>query len=148
MKLRVVEPDTVAFAALERQLKAAGLPTEDLIGEGGRYYALGEGGRDALAFVGLTALGDEALLRSLVVPVSGRGQGLGRDIATRLLALAQTYGIRRVWLLTTDAEGFFSDLGFRAVDRAQAPPEIAATQQFRGVCPASAVLMRRDLDQQ
>jgi N-acetylglutamate synthase-like GNAT family acetyltransferase len=148
MRLRVVEPGTVAFAALERQLEAAGLPKDDLFAEGGRYYALGEEDRDALAFVGLTALGDEGLLRSLVVPEPGRGQGRGRDITTRLLTLAQTYGIRRVWLLTTDAEGFFSDLGFRAVDRAQAPPEIAATQQFRGVCPASAVLMRRDLDQQ
>jgi N-acetylglutamate synthase-like GNAT family acetyltransferase len=139
---------TVAFAAFEDQLEAAGLSTEDLSAEGGRYYVLGERDRDALAFAGLTALGDEALLRSLVVPASGRGQGRGREITTHLIDLAQAYGIRRVWLLTTDAEGFFSGLGFRTVERSQAPPAIAATRQFRELCPASAVLMRRDLHQQ
>ena len=56
-------------------------------------------------------------------------------------------GVRRAFLLTTDARAFFERLGFTAIDRKSAPSEILATRQAAGLCPASAVLMVKALTQ-
>jgi N-acetylglutamate synthase-like GNAT family acetyltransferase len=148
MRLRPVEPRTAAWPAFQALLRGAGLPTSDLTEGGARYYALGENERDALAFGGIVPLGDDALVRSVVVPPAGRGRGLGARLVEQLSQLAATWGVRTLWLLTTDAEGFFASQGFETADRAQVPPRVAATPQFQGLCPASAVLMRRALDPQ
>lgn len=145
MRLRVIEPGSAAFDSLKRELAAADLSTTDLLAEGGRYYALGETDQEALAFVGLVAFGDDALLRSLVTPAAGRGAGHGGEAVTRLIELTQAYGVARLWLMTTNAEPFFARHGFAPVDRGQAPPAIVEPQQFRELCPASAALMRRNL---
>jgi N-acetylglutamate synthase-like GNAT family acetyltransferase len=144
MRLRIIEPGSAAFAAFQSLLDEARLPTRDLHEEGARYYALGEGA-DLVAFAGLAAVGDDALVRSVVVPQTGRGSGRGAAVVDHLARLASTYSVRRLWLLTTNADGFFARHGFAAVDRESAPPFIASTQQFTGLCPSSAVLMCRTL---
>ncbi|MDP3869367.1 tyrosine protein phosphatase [Phenylobacterium sp.] len=145
MRLRPIEPSSPAFEAFEDALIAAGLPTADLVGEGARYYAMGETPQEAQAFVGLAPLGDEALLRSVVVPIAGRGAGRGGVVVDLVADLAATYGVRRLWLLTTDGEGYFKRHDFRVVPRGDAPAKIVALQQFSVTCPATAVLMCRTL---
>lgn len=145
MRLRPIEPGSAAFQAFDAELRGAGLPTVDLVSEGARFYALGAGETDAFGFAGLVPFGDEALLRSVVVPEMGRGSGLGGVIVDQVADLAATYGVRRLWLLTTDAEGFFKRHDFRAVGRADAPLSVASSRQFSEICPATAVLMCRTL---
>jgi len=53
--------------------------------------------------------------------------------------------VRRVFLLTTDAQRLFLHLGFAAVERDSVPAEIRATAQFRELCPQTATAMVRDL---
>ena len=73
----------------------------------------------------------------------------GRRIASRLCdeaeARAAAAGAKRVFLLTETAEELFARRGYRRLDRAAAPPEVAASREFALVCPASAVLMVREL---
>lgn len=145
MRLQSIAPGSTAFAAFEGLLVEAGLPTGDLDDEGARYYALGEGAQDAVAFAGLAAVGDDALVRSVVVPETARGSGLGAALVDHIAKLAATYGVERLWLLTTSADGFFARHGFASVDRASAPPFIASTRQFTELCSSSAVLMCRTL---
>jgi amino-acid N-acetyltransferase len=64
---------------------------------------------------------------------------------SELVTLAQAAGIRELWLLTTNTERFFERLGFERMNRADAPASIAATSQFAGLCPASAIVMRKQL---
>ncbi|WP_310540939.1 GNAT family N-acetyltransferase [Phenylobacterium sp.] len=144
MRLRPIEPGSTAYAAFIGLLEEAGLPTRDLHDEGARYYALGDG-PEVMAFAGLAAGGDDALVRSVVVPQSGRGAGHGGAVIDHLATLASTYGVQRLWLLTTGGEGFFGRHGFASVDRSGAPPFIASTRQFTELCPSSAVLMCRTL---
>ena len=54
-------------------------------------------------------------------------------------------GAQRLWPLTLDAEKYFRRLGYKVVDRAEAPKAIMRTKQFPKLCPASAKLMRREL---
>jgi N-acetylglutamate synthase-like GNAT family acetyltransferase len=59
-----------------------------------------------------------------------------------LIGAARKSGAREVWLLTTTAEGFFAANGFERVVRTDAPAAIAATSQFKDICPDTAALMR------
>jgi amino-acid N-acetyltransferase len=53
--------------------------------------------------------------------------------------------VHAIYLLTTTAEGFFAQRGYRLSERVTAPLAIAATRQFCGLCPATARFMRKRL---
>jgi amino-acid N-acetyltransferase len=46
-------------------------------------------------------------------------------------------------LSTTTAAPFFEHKGYVVADRNEAPPLIAATEQFRSLCPASATYLAK-----
>lgn len=129
---------------LAATLREAELPHQDLGGKSKRFFCASVAG-EIIGYVGLEISGPEALLRSAVIFIRARRQGLGRAMIERLLALAGEYGIERVWLLTTSAPGFFAKLGFDDVERATVPPAIAASEEFTDLCPATAVCMVRAL---
>ena len=137
--LREFAPETAEFALLEATLNAAGLPIEDMLSEPFRYYCF-----DDVAWGGIGE-GADALLRSVIVKPKARNRGYGALATNALAAQARANGVARLWLLTTDASAFFARLGWRKADRAGAPPAIAASRQFSGLCPASAMLMVRAL---
>jgi GNAT superfamily N-acetyltransferase len=120
-------------------LVAAGLPVDDLGEAGARYFGLSG------AFGGFAGTGPDGLLRSVVVPAGVRGTGIGSALVTMIADAARGDGTERLWLLTSDAAGFFGRLGWRVAERANAPDAIRATAQFASLCPASATLMVRDL---
>lgn len=134
--LRKIEADDPAFAAA---LTEAGLPTDDLTSEAFRYFEW-----EDVAFGGVGE-GADALIRSVVVVPHARGKGYGAVIAESLADVAREAGVERLWLLTTHAASFFEDLGWRVTERASAPPAIANSRQFSGLCPVTATLMVRAL---
>ncbi len=132
-------PDLLAL------LSACSLPTADL---GQRHLAdflvCRDGGR-IVASGGLEFHAAAALLRSLAVAASHRQRGLATRLVDELVQRAQDHGKREILLLTTSAAGFFAARGFQPFDRRQVPPELALCSEFRDLCPASAVCMRRTL---
>ena len=92
---------------------------------------------------GLEVHGRFALLRSLAVKAESRRQGIASMICDRLEEDAVRRRISRVYLLTETAESFFARRGYSVATRAEAPAEIAATEEFTTLCPDSAVLMVR-----
>ena len=92
---------------------------------------------------GLELCGSVALLRSVAVDPACRDSGIGTRLCDRLKAAAAARGVRGIYLLTETAERFFARRGYVRIDRANAPPEIAATAEFSEVCPETAVLMTR-----
>lgn len=141
--LRLMTVSDPEQAALAKLLQAEHLPTDDLGSGPARFFALVDGDRWC-AVGGVEAYGPHGLLRSVVVPPEARGKGYGCEMVERLLREMAARGVRDAYLLTTTAGDFFAHLGFVAIDRAAAPPAIAATAQFAALCPADAVLMRRD----
>lgn len=132
------------FAALATLLEAEGLPADDIAEPDVRLFAF-EAGHDILGYGGIEQHGEEALLRSIVVPSAHRGKGHGREIVAAMQAEAAQLGARRLFLLTTSARAFFESLGFTTTDRAEAPEAILATRQAASLCPNSAPLMRKAL---
>lgn len=127
-------------AAIEL-LHSAGLPTEDLTTEHLALVAEGEAG--VLGIIGLEAYGDNGLLRSLVVLPPARGAGVGRSLVAALELLARNRGIAELWLLTLDADAFFSKSSFCARKRDEAPEAIRHSEEFSRLCPDDAVLMSK-----
>jgi amino-acid N-acetyltransferase len=83
-----------------------------------------------------------ALLRSVVVDQRARGRGLGQQLTRAALEAAGARGVADVYLLTTTAGGFFPKLGFSVIERAEVPESVQQSVEFRGACPASALVMK------
>lgn len=124
-------------------LAACGLPTSDLRDDGVFLVARDNGQLCGVA--GLEPLGASALLRSVAVDPKWRRKGVARALCDALARQARTQGAQRLYLLTTDADRYFSSLGFNAVQRDALPPEVRATTQFTQTCPQTAVAMSRAL---
>jgi N-acetylglutamate synthase-like GNAT family acetyltransferase len=130
--------------ALARLLAAANLPVSDLA-EGDATFLVFGRADSPVAVGGLARFGSLALLRSIAVDAAARRNGHGSRIVDALLASARDSGIAEVWLLTEKAERFFAVKGFARRNRSDAPAPIAATSQFRELCPAAAIVMSRSL---
>ncbi len=124
-------------------LKKAGLPSADLSAE--RLAFVAEKNDVFQGVIGLESFGQIALLRSLVVSADARGAGIGPALVTALEVACLANGIKELWLLTIDADRFFEKLAYVTRDRADAPNTIQTTEEFRGLCPADAVLMSKKL---
>ncbi len=140
-QIRRIAPDDPEFVDA---LAAEKLPTDDLTEVGRLFFRFEENGV-LLGFGGLELVGAHALLRSIVVPPSSRGQGAGKRITEQLFDQAAALGITEIYLLTTSAAGFFEAAGFRRIQREAAPAQILATRQASSLCPANAVLLKRSL---
>jgi len=95
--------------------------------------------------IGLQALENDALLRSLAVAPHARGAGTGNALLAAIEAQATANAHANLWLLTTNAENFFVRHGYRAVNRNIVPDEVRATGQFTRLCPSTAVCMVKRL---
>ena len=104
--------------------------------------------RDGEEIIGTAALemyADGALLRSVAVEPRQQGKRLGHQLTDAALQLAATRGARTVFLLTTTAERFFPKFGFEPINREQVPASVRESVEFQSACPASAIVMRKQL---
>lgn len=131
--------------AVERLLAAQNLPRAG-VAEWLPHFWLAERDDEIVGVAGVEVYGTSALLRSVAVDPAWRGTGLGRLLTDRALEEARAAGVDDVYLLTTTAERYFPRAGFACVARESVPGELAASAEFRGACPESAVLMHRPLD--
>jgi amino-acid N-acetyltransferase len=131
--------------ALRALLVEAALPSAD-VAVGRQEYLLAVQSGRVVGSVGLEVAGDAGLLRSFAVAPALRNAGLGSALYERALAHAALRGVRTAYVLTTTAERFCLARGFERVDRGQVPPAVAALPEFRTLCPATAVCLRRRLE--
>ena len=130
--------------AVEALLAAEGLPAAGSA-EGNPHFQVVDDDGEVIAAAGIESCGAAALLRSVVVAPAHRDRGLARRLTESMAKEARALGHEALYLLTTDADGYFAELGFAAVDRESAPEAIRRSREFREQCPDSAVLMHRAL---
>jgi amino-acid N-acetyltransferase len=133
-----------ALADVEALLAVNDLPADDVRDDNGAFYVAYDEG-DAVGIGSLEVYGSTALLRSLVVRESVRGEGYGGAVCDALEREAREDGVDETWLLTTTASEFFAVRGYDEVPRESAPDAVRATEQFADVCPDSATCMRKSL---
>lgn len=129
-----------------RLVSEADLPTEDLTVDKLKDFLVArrEDG-SVIGAIGVEAYQDVGLLRSLVIHPYHRGRGFGKLLVNGLETFARKRGIKTLYLLTTTAIDFFPKLGYRQTQRSTVPEPIARTEEFKNVCPTSAVCFYKEL---
>lgn len=125
-----------------RLLRDSELPIDGVAEWLDQFWVAEHQGR-VVGIAGMERYGDSGLLRSVAVTQEWRGTGIGRTLVERVLEEGRATGVREVYLLTTTAEHYFPRLGFGCVDRESVPAALRASAEFKGACPASAVVMCR-----
>ena len=117
----------------------------DIDGESGHQFLIAWQEDDLIGSVALEVAGQVALLRSLAVKPEYRRKGVATKLVDAIESHAKSQDIKDLYLLTLTAAEFFSGLGYRKTDRAQAPVSLQGTTEFKSVCPATAVCMKKEL---
>ena len=136
----------IAVTPEERQeaitvLTQQNLPVTDIT-EDTLLYLLLDGDK-VTGTAGLDIFDDCALLRSVSVLADARGKGYGKILNEQIEQFAKESGINCMYLITHTAKDFFDQQGYCVIDRTTAPDAIKQTEQFTGLCPSSAVVMKK-----
>jgi N-acetylglutamate synthase-like GNAT family acetyltransferase len=142
MKIRAAEAGD--RERIEALLRENDLPT-DGVPEALGGFLVAEDGVDIVGVAGIERCGEFGLLRSVAVDVNWRGHGVARRLVDRLIETSRAYSLAGLYLLTTTAEGYFPNFGFRTTSRDAVPDAVRATDEFRHACPASATVMALSL---
>ncbi len=143
--MNIRQATTADFETITGWLAAARLPVADLTIDDMQHFLLAEAADVPVGTIGLEPFDSVGLLRSLVVVPHSQGGGAGRRLVAALESHATTGGMRELWLLTTDADAYFTQLGYEVVSRENAPENIQQTTEFAKLCPADAIVMRKRL---
>ena len=127
--------------AIRAFLADAQLPVADLVDSTPVRFWLIRDGERLLGTVALENYADVAVLRSLAVSGGRRGKGLGQLLLFYAESLARRDGIRALCLLTTTASGLFERHGYERIARSDAPGAVRQSEEFRSLCPDSAICM-------
>lgn len=137
------------FGPLRQLLEDNGLPFDDFPTVTWRSLVGYREQDQLIGAAGLEQCHESVLLRSVVVAADSRGRGIGEQLVGFLHDVARTGEVDAIWLLTTDADRYFSErFGYQPVGREQVPPGIRESRQFSGLCPDTATLMCFRIQQQ
>jgi len=140
--VKIRNASTADLSAVEGLLTANDLPIQG-VRENFAGFLVAEEEGVVVGAIGLESFDSVALLRSAVVARHLRSTGVGRQLVERALERADREGVNDVYLLTTTAEDYFPRFGFDRTDRDGVPDALKVSQEFRGACPETAVVMTR-----
>ena len=126
-------------------LRAASLPL-DSVGNSACEFLIARAEGKIVGAIAMEEYADAALLRSLVVDPPARRTGAGAALVHAFMKSAARKRKRSVYLLTTDAEGFFERFGFGVIATDEIPVAVRSSGEFAGCCAAGASAMRLELD--
>ncbi len=144
MKLQIDKAGPADKELVISLLKEADLLTDDLPA-GLEHFLLSRQEGSLVGVAGMELYSEVALLRSIAVSPDHQGKGIARKLVEQLLAGADKQEVQAVYLITTTADHYFDRYHFAGVNREQVPDPIQQTRQFSGLCPTSAIVMKRDL---
>jgi amino-acid N-acetyltransferase len=125
-------------------LQAEGLPVDDLPAELSRFYMATDNGF-VIGLIGLEVYERVGLLRSLTVKPEYRRMKIAASMVNEVENLGRSLGLKAIYLLTETAEGYFSRNGYIKIERSTAPISLQQSSEFRGVCPSTAITMKKTL---
>lgn len=134
------------FPRVESLLHRCGLHIEDRDDRFSENFCVAEEGGEVIAACGLEKYGPYGLLRSVAVDAAHRGIGLGDAVVADRLNQAGEMSLRRIFLLTLDTARYFERFGFAVIERDELPSEVKASHEYSTLCPATATVMRLDIE--
>lgn len=98
-----------------------------------------------VATAGLEVYQDTAILRSVAVMPEFQHQNLGDGLVRAMINFADRRNIRKLFLFTQTARGFFEKIGFKPISRESIDEKCKASKQYRGICPVFSSVMELDV---
>src|SRR5215510_6469776 len=127
----VIQPANPSdLPAVRRLLETQHLPL-DGVDEHVATMVVAKKGSEVVGAAAVELYAEGALLRSVVVDPTVRGQGLGHRLSDAALSIARDRGRYTAFLLTTTAERFFPKLGFEQIVRDDVPASVQASIEFQ-----------------
>jgi len=139
ISLRPAKHDDIS--AITNLLATVSLPLEG-IEECIDDFFVAEDGGVVIGCAGFETHGAAALVRSVAVSPDYRGQKIAEKLYGELVRIAREKGLREFVLLTTDASPYFARFGFKIVSRDDIDPDLLESDQFKKICPSTAICMR------
>ena len=128
-------------------LQSEKLPVDDLPEMLGTFYtALQE--NKVIGAIGFEKYGGFGLLRSMVVDRNHRNKNIASALVGKLEEEAARAGIESIYLLTQTADQYFAKKGYKKIERDSVPEPVRASREFIDLCPASAIVMMKNLTPQ
>ena len=121
-------------------LKECHLPVSDIEPDKQSFIVAEYEGK-MIGCAGMEIYGETALFRSLAVRLNYRNLKTGKELTGKVMELGGKNGIHELYLLTTTADGFFQQLGWKVTDRNNVPPAITGSLEFASICPSTAICM-------
>ncbi|MCW8943404.1 MAG: arsenic resistance N-acetyltransferase ArsN2 [Sedimenticola sp.] len=131
---------------IKQLLDSADLPTDDINEQSSANFFILEQQSEAIGLIGMECVGNDALLRSLMVKPGYRNQGFAAQLIRHVEQIAELQAVSCLYLLTTAASPYFLQQGFQIISREATPETIKATDEFSHICPASATIMYKILN--
>ena len=122
-------------------LESLGLPlagVEEYLND----FFVAESGGQLVGCAGMEEHGAAGLVRSVAVVPEFRGQKIAEKLYGELVRVGRERGLREFALLTVNAQDYFARFGFKVVSREEIDPDLLESDQFKNVCPSTAVCMR------
>lgn len=142
--MEIIELSPDQFDSVFELLAEAKLDFSDLKQPNIRLFRFEDSGQ-IIGVSGLEISDDQALLRSVAVKPALQGKGLGKEMVAQIEQAARESGIKSFYLLTNTAPEFFRSIGYQQIDRNDFAEPLKQTAQFAGLCPVSAVCMKKEL---
>lgn len=140
--VEIISARTADMEAIRKLLQNNGLPISDITLENTHFFAAYLDGR-LIGSIGLQVMDSVALLRSMVVEDRYRNLQVGKQLYEKVIELAIEKHIQQVFLITTTAQAYFGEKGFKVIAREQVPERIQQTTQFSKTCPDSGIVMHK-----
>ena len=128
-------------------LRSNNLPWEDLPASLNDFYAMVDEGK-IVGLIGMERYAHYGLLRSMVVHPDYRNRLIADKLVQALEQKAAISGITAMYLLTETAEQYFSKRNYQVITRSEVPQALFQSSEFSHVCPVSATVMKKDLENQ
>lgn len=135
------------FVYINQLLQRVSLPCADAAYAEKAYFKAVSGDNKLAGCVGLEIYGRYGLLRSLAVDPAFRNQGIATQLINRVVQYALDRSISTLYLLTTTADRYFQRMGFDLTSRNDVPKELRQSSEFADICPVSAKVLKRDIEE-
>jgi arsenate reductase (thioredoxin) len=144
--MQIQQADNKYRSAIIALLEEEKLPVADLPAMLDNFYTALVNGVFA-GVAGLEIYGKYGLVRSLVVDKASRDKGIANALLARIEALAADKKLSEIYLLTETAPDYFVRKGYHKITRDGVPVEVLQSAEFSYLCPQSAVVMKKSMNQ-
>ena len=143
--MNIKELNSEEFETVYTLLQESELDSSDLKQRNIRLFRFEENDQ-IIGVGGLEIVDDLALLRSVAISKKQQNKGLGKQLVTQIEKSAKESGLSALYLLTNTATEFFKAIGYLQIHRDDFAEPLKQTAQFSGLCPVTAITMKKQIN--